>query len=181
MNGRVKLAAGVAVAALVTGGGAATAIGGGASSAPDGATFRASLIGYEEVPAISTAATGKFRAVLEDGTLRWSLEYAGIEGGPVLQAHIHFGQRDVNGGISAFLCSNLPDAPAGVQECPAPPASISGTVSTAQVVGPNEQGIAPGEFAELARAMAAGITYANVHSETFPAGEIRGQIRHHDR
>jgi CHRD domain-containing protein len=45
------------------------------------------------------------------------------------------------------------------------------------VIGPNNQGLEPGAFDELVRAMRAGFTYANVHSNRFPAGEIRGQIK----
>ena len=61
---------------------------------------------------------------------------------------------------------------------PAAPAALSGTISAEQVIGPAAQGIAPGELEELLRAMAAGVTYANVHSQAFPGGEIRGQIGH---
>jgi hypothetical protein len=50
----------------------------------------------------------------------------------------------------------------------------------ADVVGPTGQGIAPGEFAELVRAMRNGATYVNVHSTMFPKGEIRGNIRRAD-
>ena len=35
------------------------------------------------------------------------------------QAHIHFGKVGINGGISAFLCSNLPSPPPGTPACPA--------------------------------------------------------------
>ena len=44
------------------------------------------------------------------------------------------------------------------------------------MVGPAGQGLAPGEFDELVRAMRAGATYANVHTTLVPGGEIRGQI-----
>jgi hypothetical protein len=44
------------------------------------------------------------------------------------------------------------------------------------VIGPSGQGIDPGEFNELVRAMRAGVTYANVHTEKHGTGEIRGQI-----
>ena len=44
------------------------------------------------------------------------------------------------------------------------------------MIGPAGQGIAAGEFAELVRAMLADVAYANVHSTTYPGGEIRGQL-----
>ena len=54
--------------------------------------------------------------------------------------------------------------------------TITGTIRPPDVVGPAGQGIAAGEFGELVRAIRAGVTYANVHTAPFPAGEIRGQI-----
>jgi hypothetical protein len=49
-------------------------------------------------------------------------------------------------------------------------------VTPADVVGPAGQGISPGQFEEVLKAMREGATYANVHSTLFPGGEIRGQI-----
>jgi hypothetical protein len=54
---------------------------------------------------------------------------------------------------------------------------VTGTLNAAGVVGPTAQGIAPGEFAELVRAIRNGAAYANVHSVAFPAGEVRDQVR----
>jgi hypothetical protein len=54
---------------------------------------------------------------------------------------------------------------------------VMGTVSAADVVGPTGQGVPAGDFADVVRAIASHVTYANVHSANFPAGEIRGQIR----
>jgi hypothetical protein len=42
--------------------------------------------------------------------------------------------------------------------------------------GANAQGIAAGEFAEVLKAIRAGVVYVNVHSALFPGGEIRGQL-----
>ncbi len=75
-----------------------------------------------------------------------------------------------------FLCSNLGNGPAGTQACPPAPATITGTIRPADVVGPADQGIDPMQFDELVRAIRAGVTYANVHSGTFPNGELRGQL-----
>jgi hypothetical protein len=38
------------------------------------------------------------------------------------------------------------------------------------------QGIAAGEFDEILAAIRAGKAYANIHTTTWPAGEIRGQL-----
>jgi hypothetical protein len=140
--------------------------------------LRADLKSFEEVPALSTAGHGVFRATLSnDGEeLDFILSYDDLEG-DVLQAHLHLGQRGVNGGISIFLCTNLGNGPAGTQECPPSPATVEGTVTAADVIGPNGQGIAPEEWEEVKRAIAAGVVYANVHSTLFPGGEIRGQVR----
>jgi hypothetical protein len=172
-----KLLAVMASAGALAGGGVALAhegAGHGKGHA-GGSSFHAALSGYQEVPALSTSASGTFKAHLKNGVVRWRLSYRDFESA-VQQAHVHFGQPAVNGGVSAFLCSNLAGAPAGVQRCPAAPATITGTIEADDVVGPSDQGIAPGELDELLVAMQAGVTYANVHSDTFPNGEIRGQI-----
>jgi hypothetical protein len=133
----------------------------------------AELTGFEEVPALSTPGTGEFRArIVEDaaGTrIEYELSYRGLVA-PAAVAHIHLGQRGVSGGVSAFLCGGG-DKPA----CPAE-GTVTGTIDAEDVVGPDAQGIAPGELDELVRAIRAGATYANVHSATYPQGEIRGQI-----
>jgi hypothetical protein len=140
---------------------------------------KARLVGYEEVPSsLSTPARGRFRAVIDEDSLMisFTLTYDGLEA-PITQAHIHFGQRHTNGGISAFLCSNLGNGPEGTLTCPEQPGEVSGVIVPASVVGPAGQGIDPGEFAELLAAIRSGNAYANVHTSKYPAGEIRGQIR----
>lgn len=138
----------------------------------------ARLEGFQEVPALSTAGHGLFRGTLSnDGEeLTYQLSYADLEG-DVLQAHLHLGQLSVNGGIAIFLCTNLGNGPAGTQACPDPPATVTGTITAADVIGPNGQGIAPEEWEEVKRAIGAGTVYANVHSSLYPGGEIRGQLR----
>jgi hypothetical protein len=133
--------------------------------------FVASLNGYLEVPSISTTARGTFRAEIKGNTIRYRLTFRDL-GSDSLFAHIHFARPDVNGGIGAFLCGGG-DKPT----CPLRGGTVTGVIDPADVVGPATQGIAAGEFAELVRAMRNGATYANVHSVTFPSGEIRGNIR----
>jgi hypothetical protein len=137
--------------------------------------FKGNMAGTAEVPAVSTAARGVFNARISDdgAAIHYQLAYTGLEG-DVSMAHIHLGQRSVNGGIAVWLCSNL--GTPGVQPCPAPPATISGIVTAADIVGPASQGLVAGEFAELVRAVRNGTAYANVHSSKFPGGEIRAQL-----
>ena len=144
--------------------------------------FKTDMVGYEEVPAVSTSGNGEVHvAVARDGkSLRFVLRYRALES-TVTQSHIHFGQKDVNGGISIFFCSNLGNGPAGTPPCPQPApgetATVEGTRTAADMFGgATAQGIAPGEFDELVRALRAGVAYANVHSADRPGGEIRGQF-----
>jgi len=149
-----------------------------ALAAPGFKVIRERLIGYQEVPAVSTVARGDFHArISNDNTMiAYELSYSGLEG-DVQQAHIHFGQHSVNGQIVVFLCTNLGNGPPGTQACPAPPATITGVLAAADMIGlAAGQGIEAGEFAELLRAVRAGATYVNVHSTKFPGGEIRAQI-----
>jgi hypothetical protein len=144
-----------------------------------GGDFDARLSGYQETPqTISTTGSGRFEADVDRSsqTIDFELSYSGIEGGTVLFAHIHFGARATSGGVSAFLCGggSKPDP------CPQQAGTVEGTITAADVVGPTGQGIGPGAFDELVRAMRAGVTYANVHSPKWPGGEIRGQIEDDD-
>lgn len=143
-----------------------------------GGTMTANLRGFQEVPALSTPAAGSLIAtVSDDGTeIEFELSYFRLKGN-VLQAHIHFGQTGVNGGISIFFCSNLGNGPAGTPACPASPGEVSGTFTAVDVVGPGGQGIPAGDFAGILRAIRTGNAYANVHSDIYPGGEIRGQIK----
>jgi hypothetical protein len=167
---RVKLAIGVAAIGVVV----ITA----AAVAGDRGRVKTTLTGLEETPlTISTTGNGTFRATISGGgdAINYELSYADLEG-TVTQAHIHFGQEAISGGISAFLCSNLGNGPAGTQACPAAPARVTGTITAADVIGPTGQGISAGELDELISAIRAGAAYANVHTTLYPTGEIRGQF-----
>jgi len=183
----------VAVVIGVLGVGSYAIAGGGSKS------FKGSpLNGYEENPDLSTVGTGSFEARLsKDGTsLHYKLSYSGLEGN-VQQAHVHFGKPAINGGISFFLCSNLPNPPAGTPACPGTTeGTVEGDIEAADVIGPGAtvgppptagQGIEPGNLAEILAAMRAGHAYANVHTTKWPGGEIRAQLNdrnfkhgHHD-
>jgi CHRD domain len=138
--------------------------------------FRANLTGFQEVPAVSTNGSGTFKLMIDDATETgtYELSYGGLNSAAMV-AHIHLGQRSVNGGVAVFLCGG-----GGQDPCPAGTGAretVTGDFTAADIVGPAGQGLTTGEWDELVRAIRAGVTYANVHTMTQPGGEIRGQIR----
>ena len=150
------------------------ALGALSSSAQNRRVVSAELTGFQEVPAISSTGTGQFRARLDDASIQFELTYSDLEGS-VQQAHIHIGQAGVNGGIMIYFCSNLANPPLGTPPCPQS-GTVTGTRMASDVIGPAGQGIAPGEFEEVLRAIRSGDTYANVHTAKHPGGEIRGKV-----
>lgn len=101
----------------------------------------------------------------------------------VNQAHLHFGQRHTTGGITVWLCQSADNpAPAAVSadtpSCPSPAGTVTGTVRPQQVIALAAQGLPSGEdgFDALLKALHDKAVYANVHTDRFPAGEIRGQV-----
>jgi hypothetical protein len=161
----------------------------------------ARLNGYQEVNSISTAGFGSFHLKVNRGgnSVDYTLSYRGLESA-VTQAHIHFAQRSVNGGIAVWLCDGVAGAPPDPPGAPArpvaempicPPASggsVSGTFTANDLLNAGGRGLGPGtgpgnerEWEELLDAIKVGHTYANVHTATFGGGEIRGQINDRDQ
>jgi hypothetical protein len=178
-----KLALAVAIVSLGAVAVIATAIA--KNSHGDGSrSFSARLTGYEEIipasatagegGAVSTVGEGRFRARVRQDPLRieYTLEYEDLEGATTSAAHIHFGQRSTIGNVVAFLCGG-----GGKPACDPDTDTITGTIVAADVTGlAAVQGIAAGELPELIRAMRNGAAYVNVHTNTWPSGEIRGQV-----
>jgi hypothetical protein len=161
---------------------AAAALAGRGGNGHGGNNFRAHLNGYNEVvggPGASTGSvstTGHGQASLRifSDHIHYVLDYADMSGGTVCCSHIHFAQQHVGGGVSAFLCGG-----GGKPACTTPNGHFEGDIVAADVIGPADQGIAPGELGELVSAIRAGATYVNVHTTpSYPEGEIRGQIVH---
>jgi hypothetical protein len=152
--------------------------------------YHAKLSGFEEIGSL-TAPTG---AVLSTGagtlkltldkttkTITYTLTYSGLTN--VLQSHIHFGKEHVAGGIMVFFCSNLANPPAGTPACTDPgtgTATVTGTITAAGVQAIATQNVPAGDFDAVEAALASNTAYANIHTNTFKAGEIRGQIHRVD-
>jgi hypothetical protein len=165
---RLRIAAVALIVALV---GASIALAGAAKGRDHDNGFGARLIGFNEVPANNTAGRGQLTFTMTSTKITFKLVYSGLSGPPAA-AHIHVGQKNVNGGVSIFFCGG-----GGQPACPAATSgTVSGTATAANVVGPTAQGYNAGDLAAVERAIKAGVTYANMHTAKFPGGEIRGQI-----
>jgi hypothetical protein len=156
----------------------------------DHGTFSARFLGVNETPSVSTEAAASLKLKINGtgntASITYTLTYSGLRA-PVTQAHIHFGQTKVAGGVMVFLCATDSLAPTTI---PAPPVcpqagTVTGTLHAADVidvVGANgTQGIAAGEMGRVVQAIRDGAAYGNVHSTMFPKGEIRGQLVNTDR
>ena len=150
-----------------------------ASTAGADDKLRATLKGFEEVPSVSTEASGTFEAVISPNgdAIDYEITYSGMQG-TVTQSHVHVGQRRVNGGIVLWICGTTgTPGPAGTPTCTSPNGHFAGTWRPENVQTVAAQQFAPGELDEVIAAIRAGVAYVNVHSNISPGGEIRGQIR----
>jgi hypothetical protein len=150
--------------------------------------IRARLTGYEEVPPVSTVASGEFEGRIsgDESLITYELSYSGLQG-TVQQAHIHFAQKAVNGSIVIWLCQTAttpaPVTVAGLTPFCPQSGTVTGQITAANVItaGTASQQIVAGELAEVIAAIRAGRAYVNVHSTPLtPGGEVRGQLREGD-
>ena len=133
--------------------------------------FHAHLRGPNEVPLTLSGGKEKLRLTVsdDDSSVHFVLTYEGFQT-PVLFAHIHVGQPNVNGGITVFFCGG-----GGRPACPQQ-GTVEGDFTTANVIALPTQQLNATDLSKLLKAIRAGRTYANVHTMTSPGGEIRGQI-----
>jgi len=138
--------------------------------------FRAELKGRNESPLTLSAGRGTLELTVNDSdtSVHFVLEYSGLVT-PVVQSHIHVGQPNINGGVTVFFCGTVPAGFPARAACPAN-GTVSGDFTAADVIGLTSQQLEVNNLPKLLAAIRAGKTYANVHTTTSPAGEIRGQI-----
>ena len=137
-------------------------------------SFSAKLSGFDEVPSVLSNSAGTLAIVLGSTTLTYTLTFSKLSTSAT-QSHIHFGKSRTVGDVLVFLCGG-----GGSPACPASGGMVTGTITAANVLGPPSQGVPPGDFAALAEAFNADAAYVDIHTATFPTGEIRGQIHRGD-
>jgi hypothetical protein len=133
--------------------------------------FMAQLSGDQEAPdPVETDASGHAMfALSDDGTaLHYEIHVANTE--DLNMAHIHLAPAGESGSVVAWLFPDGP--PPSLKEGITNGLLAEGTITNADLVGP----LAGMTLRDLVKEMMAGNTYANVHTEEYPAGEIRGQI-----
>ena len=145
------------------------------------AVHRANLVGSQEVPPRTTAATGTVTLTINDDRTRINYQWVAV--GPFTSnltgSHIHVQQPGANGPIVLHFCTNQ-TPPAGVptpQACPTAGGTIAGTLTAADFI-PSAAAAALGvnTFADAVAQILSGGAYVNAHTVTNPGGEIRGQI-----
>ena len=126
--------------------------------------FRSNLSADQEVSTavVDSKGTGvaRLRAVRGD-RLNVRIRFSGLTG-PLIMAHLHLGQAGTNGPVVADLGPGIYGHEVNLR------------ISASDVVGPLSQAADP--FVALLNELAAGNVYINLHTEAFPAGEIRGQV-----
>ena len=129
--------------------------------------FQATLVGANEVPARGTAADGAVGLNVDGTTVHYTIEVNGITG--VTGSHIHSGAAGVNGPIRIALYPRP-----GVNFATTATGAVNGILIEGSFTSTDVVGVT---FDQLVEQMRAGTAYANVHTSTFPGGEIRGQVR----
>jgi hypothetical protein len=126
-------------------------------------SFTATLSGTNEVPPVTTEATGTAEFTISEGQIEYTVTVTGIEN--VLFAHIHTGREGQNGPVRLNLCGT-DDTP----DCTSGDGVLISNTNGATFGDP------PITFDQLVEAIRSDSAYANVHTSQNPAGEIRGQL-----
>lgn len=137
-------------AAFVVAGVGVLALAGIAEAAPR--SFTVPLSGATQVPPVETSGSGKANLTYDPATrvVTWSIDYSGLSS-PATMAHFHNAPPGKNGPVIIWL-------------------SKQGTPPSSPITG--QATLTPEQAAQFT----AGDWYVNVHSQSHPAGEIRGQV-----
>ncbi|MBP3039983.1 CHRD domain-containing protein [Bacillaceae bacterium Marseille-Q3522] len=132
-----------------------------------GKRFFAKLSGREEVPPVETDASGSAQFEFDDDFKELHFKLAVNNLKEFTEAHIHIGEQGENGPVVVFLFG--PEKRGiSVQK-----GIVTGKITRRDLVGP----LRGAPLHILAREMERKNTYVNAHTEQYPDGEIRGQIK----
>ncbi len=129
--------------------------------------YKAVLSGGAVVPRVATTAKGAatFEAAMDGKELTYKLTVEGIEN--VTAAHIHIGKKGKSGPPVAGLFAG-----------PKKEGEFSGTLGEGTITDADLVGPMGGKtIKDLIKALRAGELYVNVHTDKYPDGELRGQIK----
>ncbi|HKK36812.1 MAG TPA: CHRD domain-containing protein [Paracoccaceae bacterium] len=134
--------------------------------------YEAFLDGAQEVPPVTTAASGFALLGLDASETRLSLDMTveGIAADDVLGIHIHAAPAGANGSIAFSVYG----AGIGTTDPDTVFTPVAGGFTVLSEWGPGDDGFA--SLADSLFALKSGGLYLNVHTLAFNAGEIRGQI-----
>jgi hypothetical protein len=119
----------------------------------DATSFKVPLTGAQCVPAVETSGSGTADITYDPATrvVTWNIAYSGLSS-PTTMAHFHGPAKAGENASPVIWLSTQGSAPAN---------PITGTAT-----------LTP----DQAQQFLAGQWYVNVHSQSHPAGEIRGQV-----
>jgi hypothetical protein len=127
--------------------------------------FKAKLKGENEVPPVTSSATGKAKFKVKDDVITTKINITGIT--DVTMAHIHAGKEGQNGEPVVDLLKTGNESKSGNWNI------IQGEITASDLQG----AMAGKTLQDLKTAMGNEETYVNVHTSGHPDGEIRGQIK----
>jgi hypothetical protein len=144
--------------------------------ADQGTSFSATLSGANEVPSVTTTATGTATFTLSGDQLAYTINVTNLQN--AVLAHIHVAPVGENGPVRLNLCGTGDPQP----QCGTSSTGVLTTGTNGTTVGSP-----PITFDELIAAMQSGGAYVNVHTDNgqpptntgagdMASGEIRGQI-----
>lgn len=130
-------------------------------------SFKASLSGGDVVPAVKTEAKGdaEFKLSGDGSKMSFKIDVKSLEN--ATSAHIHQGKKGQSGPPVVMLFTG-----------PKKAGKFSGTLAKGDITAADLKGSLAGKkldaFADMLKS---GDYYVNVHSDKYPDGELRGQIK----
>ena len=142
--------------------------------APAKVNFVATLLGANEVPAVTTTAAGVMNLVREDSvSILYTLSTTSATDS-ITMVHIHAGVAGANGPVMVWFfpteASRAPGPGTGVA------ARVNGVVRVGRITRAGTAFVAPFTWDSLQVRLANASAYVNLHTRQNPGGEIRGQV-----